>query len=73
MPEYTRLLRLRTHPPTTFFLWGPRQAGKSTLLATWLRALPDTGIRRCWLTLDDNDNDPTLLATYIAYSLNCDY
>ena len=33
MAKYTRLLTLRSARPTTFFLWGPRQAGKSTLLA----------------------------------------
>ena len=32
MGKYTRLLQLRAGPPTTFFLWGARQAGKSTLL-----------------------------------------
>ncbi len=33
MGKYTRLLQLPKAEPTTFFLWGPRQAGKSTLLA----------------------------------------
>ena len=29
---YKRLLNLPQHPKTTFFLWGPRQVGKSSLL-----------------------------------------
>ncbi len=40
MPEYTRLLRLRTDPPATFFLWGPRQTGKSTLLGAEFPDVP---------------------------------
>ena len=40
MPEYARLLQLRTDPPATFFLWGPRQTGKSTLLGTEFPDVP---------------------------------
>ena len=29
---YKRLLQLPTHPENSFFLWGPRQTGKTTLL-----------------------------------------
>ena len=38
--DYTRLLPLRTDPPATFFLWGARQAGKSTLLAAEFPDVP---------------------------------
>ena len=38
MEIFPRLLTLRTAAPATFFLWGPRQTGKSTLLA---EAFPD--------------------------------
>ena len=40
MGEYTRLLRLRADPPATFFLWGPRQSGKSTLLGAEFPDMP---------------------------------
>ena len=40
MGEYTRLLRLRADPPATFFLWGPRQSGKSTLLGAEFPEVP---------------------------------
>ena len=40
MAEYTRLLRLRADPRVTFFLWGPRQTGKSTLLAAEFPDVP---------------------------------
>ncbi|TVQ29112.1 MAG: ATP-binding protein [Spirochaetaceae bacterium] len=33
MAYYTRRLDLRSDPAHTFFLWGPRQSGKSTLIA----------------------------------------
>ena len=29
---YKRLLRLPTKPKKSFFLWGPRQTGKTTFL-----------------------------------------
>ena len=31
---YKRLLQLPVHPENSFFLWGPRQTGKTTLLKT---------------------------------------
>ena len=40
MAKYTRLLELRRGHPETFFLWGPRQAGKSTLLAETFPDVP---------------------------------
>ena len=40
MGNYTRLLRLRADPPATFFLWGPRQSGKSTLLGAEFPEVP---------------------------------
>ena len=40
MGDYTRLLQLRADPPRTFFLWGPRQSGKSTLLAAEFPDVP---------------------------------
>ena len=52
MGKYTRFLRLRADPPVTFFLWGARQAGKSTLLEAefpdvlWVDLLLPTAYRR---------------------------
>ena len=40
MGKYTRLLRLRADPPVTFFFWGARQAGKSTLLKAEFPEVP---------------------------------
>lgn len=42
---FRRALRLPRHPTESFFLWGPRQTGKSSLLretypdATWIDLL----------------------------------
>ena len=38
--KYTRLLQVRADPPATFFLWGPRQSGKSTLLGAEFPDVP---------------------------------
>ena len=40
MGKYKRLLALRDTDPGTFFLWGPRQTGKSTLLAEHFPDVP---------------------------------
>lgn len=46
---YKRLLRLPTQPHTSFFLWGPRQTGKTTLL----KAIYPDAIRIDLLKTDD--------------------
>ena len=40
MERFRRLLALRDSTPGTFFLWGPRQTGKSTLLAEHFSDVP---------------------------------
>lgn len=40
MAKYQRLLEFGKPKPATFFLWGPRQAGKSTLLAEQFPDVP---------------------------------
>lgn len=52
MAHFTRLIRLPEAGSQTFFLWGPRQSGKSTLLrerypgATWIDLLQSEVFRR---------------------------
>lgn len=45
---------------------APAGFGKTTLLADWIRQ-KDEGF--AWLSLDENDNDPTLFLTYLAAAL----
>jgi LuxR family transcriptional regulator, maltose regulon positive regulatory protein len=46
---------------------GPAGYGKTTLLAQWAeRNRPRVG----WVSVDDRDNDPVVLLTYIAVALN---
>jgi LuxR family maltose regulon positive regulatory protein len=51
------------HPFT--LVSAPAGFGKTTLLSTWARSLvaPNTGV--CWLSLDEEDNDPYLFWTYV--------
>tara|TARA_R110002110_G_scaffold61225_5_gene172078 strand:- start:13131 stop:15899 length:2769 start_codon:yes stop_codon:yes gene_type:complete len=49
---------------------APAGYGKSTLLANWLRQLPDSTATCCWLALDEDDNDDLQLLTYLAFSLS---
>ena len=48
---------------------APAGFGKTTLLSTWARSLavPNTGV--CWLSLDEEDNDPYLFWTYVIAAL----
>lgn len=43
--------------------------GKSTLLSQWNHALMQEGENTAWLTLDEDDNDPGRLFTYLRYAL----
>jgi predicted AAA+ superfamily ATPase len=49
---FNRFLELPAHPSESFFLWGPRQTGKTTLLresypeAIWLDLLKAEEFRR---------------------------
>ncbi|HEY0942597.1 MAG TPA: hypothetical protein VGE08_21095 [Steroidobacter sp.] len=37
---------------------SPPGFGKTTLLTQWWQALPERGVLRCWLSLDEADSDP---------------
>ncbi len=50
-------------------LVAPAGFGKSTLLGHWRKDLLDKNIPVAWLNIDDDDNDPALFATYLAYAL----
>lgn len=43
--------------------------GKSTLMSQWNSALIQRGVNTAWLTLDEDDNDPGRLFTYLRYAL----
>ena len=49
---------------------APPGYGKTALLSSWRRDLTDQGIRVAWLSLDENDNQPGVLASYLAFSLH---
>ena len=55
------------HPFT--LVSAPAGFGKTTLLSTWARSLSvhNTGV--CWLSLDEEDNDPYLFWTYVLSAL----
>ena len=48
---------------------APAGFGKTTLLTEWLAAAPVTGPAVAWLSLDAQDNDPTLFWTYVVAAL----
>lgn len=43
--------------------------GKSTLMSQWQHTLTRQGSNAAWLTLDEDDNDPGRLFTYLRYAL----
>jgi LuxR family maltose regulon positive regulatory protein len=47
---------------------APAGCGKTTLLGTW-RELEEGGRPVAWLTLDDDDNDPVVLWSYVLAAL----
>jgi LuxR family maltose regulon positive regulatory protein len=44
---------------------APAGFGKTTLLSTWARSLAAHNTRVCWLSLDEEDNDPYLFWIYV--------
>ena len=44
--------------------------GKTALMSRWRRELLDQGIKVAWLSVDENDNPPDVLATYLAFALH---
>ena len=49
---------------------APPGYGKTALLSNWRHDLTDQGIQVAWLSLDENDNQPGVLASYLAFSLH---
>ncbi len=57
----------RRVPPAVICVVAPAGYGKTTLLAQWAeRKAPRVG----WVSVDDRDNDPVVLLTYIAVALD---
>jgi len=58
--------RLESQPRGTISVVAPAGYGKTTVLAQWAaRQQPRVG----WVSLDDRDNDPAVLLTYLAVAL----
>ncbi len=55
------------HPFT--LVSAPAGFGKTTLLSTWARSLAVSNTGVCWLSLDEEDNDPYLFWTYVLSAL----
>jgi LuxR family maltose regulon positive regulatory protein len=53
--------------PSIVSVVAPAGYGKSTLLRQWAEHRPRSS---AWLTLDSDDNDPVVLLTYLAATLN---
>lgn len=48
---------------------APAGYGKSTVLAHWFTQLQDRGLRCAWLSLDEDDNDPSRFLRYLIGTL----
>ena len=59
--------RLWSHTGPLAALFAAPGYGKSTLLAQWVQQDPRPS---AWVSLDDNDNDPSVLLAYIATALD---
>ncbi len=44
--------------------------GKTALMSQWRRDLMEQGVPVAWLSLDEEDNQPGVLATYLSFSLH---
>ncbi len=66
--ERRRLVGLleRTPEAKLALVRAPAGYGKTTLMVQWLRRLAGHGVRTAWLSLDESDNDPARLLTYLA-------
>jgi LuxR family maltose regulon positive regulatory protein len=53
--------------PRLILLVAPAGYGKTTLLAQWAQS---KGLRSAWLSADHRDNDPAVLLTYLAATLD---
>src|SRR5437899_11662748 len=56
-----------THPFT--LVSAPAGFGKTTFLSSWARSLQAHDARLCWVSLDQEDNDPRLFWSYVLTAL----
>jgi LuxR family maltose regulon positive regulatory protein len=49
---------------------APAGFGKTTFLSTWAHSLQAPHTRLCWISLDEEDNDPCLFWTYVLTALD---
>ena len=64
-PHLTRRLRDQDRRPLTL-ISAPAGFGKTTLVSQWLNQTPQAV---AWLSLDDEDNDPTRFLSYLIAAL----
>jgi LuxR family maltose regulon positive regulatory protein len=68
-PRLNALLQKSLEHPITL-VSAPAGFGKTTLLSTWGQSLQADHPRLCWVSLDEEDNDPQLFWTYVLSALN---
>ncbi len=67
-PRLSNLLTESLKHPLTL-VSAPAGFGKTTLLAAWGQSLSVNRARLCWVSLDEEDNDPRLFWTYVLAAL----
>src|SRR5437879_5336409 len=67
-PRLSTLLDHSLKCPLTL-VSAPAGFGKTTLLATWGQSLLASNSRLCWVSLDEEDNEPLLFWTAILTAL----
>jgi LuxR family maltose regulon positive regulatory protein len=65
---YALLDKALKHPFT--LVSAPAGYGKTTLLSTWAHSQPAHNTEICWLSLDEEDNDPYLFWTSVLSALH---
>tara|TARA_R110002073_G_scaffold85978_16_gene204286 strand:+ start:2505 stop:5300 length:2796 start_codon:yes stop_codon:yes gene_type:complete len=68
-PELCRRLNAGFDQKLTL-LSAPAGFGKTTLLRQWRTHLQAKDIAVAWLKIDEDDNDPSILALYLAFALS---
>ena len=68
-PRLTRRLKEGQNRKLTF-ISAAAGFGKTSLMSHWRTELLDRGVKAAWLSLDEDDNEPGVLATYLAFSLH---
>ena len=68
-PRLSALLGQSLEYPLTL-VSAPAGFGKTTFLSTWGRSLSVSTSRLCWISLDEEDNDPQLFWTGVLSALD---